>query len=228
MKKILLSALTLGIAALNFAQSTTDLSVDVVSSPTGTVDANSMQTISVEVTNNDTITFDPSVTYFFSVSLDGSPVNDPNGGAPIWSTYQTVALAPGETRLFTLTQSWPVPNTPGNSQICVSLDGFLMSGVPGINLSSSKTSCSDIVILPAASVAELNYSNIKAYKSNDELVIEAMTSGTVRLMNVTGQVVNTFNVANGMNRFNTSALPKGIYFVVSEVNGKLTSEKIIL
>ena len=248
MKKLLLFALIMGLGTMSFAQ-TTNASIDAILTPTGTVTtedpANGTTILSVSVTNNDAaITFPVGTVFTFNVSLEGLPVDNiaPGGASIPWvASLSSLAMAPGETQTFVLSQTWgAAPSTIGTHELCIELVSiFDISTVPPTmytNADQNKQICQDFNFAWPVGINDV-VSEISNIKTDGDVLTISVTNNSnqaqIQLMSVTGQVVKTIvTSAAGQNftqEINISDLTSGVYIVtIQNENGASVAQKVFI
>ncbi|WP_139958589.1 T9SS type A sorting domain-containing protein [Flavicella sediminum] len=126
----------------------------------------------------------------------------------------------------TLTESFNVTADDTGRWFAIQFFSFPESGLTG-------NVYVDDVTLTSAAVAGNESLSLDAYKiypnpSNDYVNIAAPKNSLVRLFNSLGVQVMSLQYANDKQTISTKSLPKGLYFVKIESNGKIATEKLIV
>jgi hypothetical protein len=247
MKKLLLFALTMGLGTMSFAQKT-KASVDSFVAPTGTITTedpkNGSTTITVSVTNNDTMTYVVGTLLLYEVTVDGNLIEnyDVSGIKIPWQTpLVSLPMAPGETQDFILTQTFGADIDPATAPICVKLKQVIdVSVIPPLfygNDDQNDELCKDFVFawpLGVSNVAVSSISNIKT--EGDVMTVTVNNSSNftqIQVMSVTGQVLKSVNASNAGGQFteniNISDLTSGLYIVtIQSENGATSAKKVFI
>jgi len=246
MKKLLLFALSLSLGAAGFSQGTpTNLSVNSFIQPTGTVyidgtgGGNVLTTIEIEIQNNDAaVTFPSGAQFSYAVTLDGTPVTDPNGAA--WVRNLAIALSPNATQNFVLTSAWGANTTTGTHNLCASLNGVVIVAAPPVlytNQDQNKQFCADFTFDFASSVNDLSQAEISQIKTEGDVmtvfVKNTSNNAQVQIMSITGQIVKTINTTSAGQNFyqeiNISDLTSGVYVVAIQTEkGISAAQKVFV
>lgn len=239
MKKLLLFTLSIGLATLGFAQ--TNVSVDSFLDPAGTVlvgDSGPENTIRINMTNNagkDYLATENN-TVSFSVTVDGVVLADPTGGN--WIRPMTFDFLNGATEEFILAQTWVASQTPGNYEICVTIEMILEGGnSPQSNTDANKQLCQSFDFANPTGINNLNSASISNVTTSGDImnvfIKNASSQIQINVLDVTGRIVKTTTpVIGGQDfneRINISDLTSGVYIVtIQNDNGILSTQKVFV
>lgn len=87
-----------------------------------------------------------------------------------------------------------------------------------------------VVVKNCADVQHISRNGFAVYPNPaiDKLAIEAVKAGTMKLINITGQVVLERNIEAGRNDINVSSLPAGVYELSINSGGEVTNTKLMI
>lgn len=248
MKKLLLFALSMGLGTLSFAQDSTYASIDSYIAPAGTITTedpkNGSTSISVNITNNDTMTYPIGTLLIYEVTLDGAlQINyDINGTATPWQTpIVGIEMKPGDSQVFILTQTFGADIDPGKADICVKLvQIFDVSVVPPVfygNNDQNAELCEEFTFAWPLSVSNVQVTSISNIKTVGDIMTvngQNISNQTqIQIMSVTGQVLKSVTTANAGQEFseniNISDITSGLYIVtIQSENGATAAQKVFI
>ncbi|HXB39487.1 MAG TPA: T9SS type A sorting domain-containing protein [Bacteroidia bacterium] len=132
-----------------------------------------------------------------------------NSASYLWSanagsvTTATVSVSPGTTTIYTVTGT--LASCPYSKTIKVAVKSCV--GIQTVNQNG-------FAVYPNPAV--------------DKLYIQSQKSGSMRLLNITGQVVLEQIISLGQNEINISSLPAGAYGISINSNGQITNSKLMI
>jgi hypothetical protein len=239
MKKALLIFMLTVATTFAYSQSFTSISVDSI---IVTVDTNDLKgdtiymdtvvkSITVEITNNDAITFpgavagDLGTAIVFEVELDGTKFPAPGGGSGLnWNVTIPEDFEPGETLTLIMNQLWTPSESIGYHDLTVRLTTAIDQNEPGnpyINSDANLERTQQYYFDAPLSFGGPGQSIFNAvYVHQDELIIETESlSGNVDLevVAITGQVMHSERLSNHpgsmIRTIDISNLNSGIYII---------------
>ena len=245
MKKLLLISLAFGMGTVVNAQTPTQVALTGFVSPTSTVYIDGSGSgavkniLTVTARNNDpSVTFSAGAAFNYSVTVDGSTVTDPDGLG--WTRVNAFDLAPGQTDDLTITQSFTTSLSPGNYEICVSLDNIAVtmpSFVLYVNGDANKKVCKTFPFDFTASVGSLEIPEISKISTvGDVMTVYVKNSSnqiSVNILDITGRTVKSVVPSIGGQDFyqnvDISDLSSGVYIVAIQTeNGISSAQKVFI
>jgi hypothetical protein len=245
MKKLLLLSLALGMGAAVSAQVPTQVSLNSFNSPTATVyiDGSGSGTvkniINVNGTNNDAgVSFPAQAAYNYIVTVDGSPITDPDGTG--WTRLNQFPFNSGQSDDFTITQSYSPNVSVGNYEICVSLENIAVTSptlILYVNGDPNKKVCKTFAYDFTAGVGSVEVPEIsKITTSGDIMTVYVKNSSNqirVNVLDITGRTVKTVVPSIGGQDFyqnvDVSDLSAGVYIVAIQTeNGISSAQKVFI